>query len=262
MTKENLIKQNIIEGKTSLGIEFGSTRIKAVLIGEDHSPIASGSHNWENKLEDGIWTYHLDDVWTGLQSSYAKLAEDVQNKYATLTKVGPWFIWYDAWILVFDKGKINWYPSYWRNTITEEAASILTEKFQFNIPQRWNIAHLYQAILNKEDHVKDIAFLTTLAGYVHWKLTGEKILGVGEASGVFPIDSTKIDYNKKMMEEFDQMIAHLSFDWKLRDILPEVRNAGESGGVLTEEGARLIDPTGKLEAGILYVRQKVTREPV
>ena len=253
MTKENLIKQNIIEGKTSLGIEFGSTRIKAVLIGEDHSPIASGSRNWENKLEDGIWTYHLDDVWTGLQSSYAKLAEDVQNKYGvTLTKVGSMGLsGMMHGYLVFDKGGNQLVPfRTWRNTITEEAASILTEKFQFNIPQRWNIAHLYQAILNKEDHVKDIAFLTTLAGYVHWKLTGEKILGVGEASGVFPIDSTKIDYNKKMMEEFDQMIAHLSFDWKLRDILPEVRNAGESGGVLTEEGARLIDPTGKLEAGI------------
>ncbi len=253
MTRENLVKQWVLEGKTSLGIELGSTRIKAVLIGEDHSPIASGSHNWENRLENGIWTYYLDDVWTGLQSSYAALVEDVHNKYGiTLTKVGSMgFSGMMHGYMVFDKEGNQLVPfRTWRNTITEEAARILTEKFQFNIPQRWNIAHLYQAILNKEDHVKDIAFLTTLAGYVHWKLTGEKVLGVGEASGVFPIDSTKNDYNEKMMEEFDQMISHLSFDWKLRDILPEVRNAGEVGGVLTEEGARLLDPTGKLEAGI------------
>lgn len=184
----DLIKQSILEGKTSLGIELGSTRIKAVLIDEHHNPIASGSHSWENRFENGIWTYSLEDIWNGLQSSYAALVEDVHNKYGvTLTKVGSMgFSGMMHGYMVFDKDGNQLVPfRTWRNTITEEAARILTEKFQFNIPQRWNIAHLYQAILNKEDHVKDIAFMTTLAGYVHWKLTGEKVLGVGEASGVF-----------------------------------------------------------------------------
>jgi len=253
MVNESLVRQSIESGKTALGIELGSTRIKSVLIGEDHRPIASGSHEWENRLENGVWTYSLEDVWTGLQSSYRNLAEEVHKKYdLTLTKIGS--IGISGMMhgyMVFDKEGNQLVPfRTWRNTITEEAASILTEKFQFNIPQRWNIAHLYQAILNEEEHIKEIDFLTTLAGYVHWKLTGEKVLGVGEASGVFPIDSTDNSYNKRMMEEFNKMVADLSLGWELIDILPGILNAGDAGGRLTEEGAKLLDPTGNLEAGI------------
>jgi len=247
-------KQAIIDGKTSLGIELGSTRIKAVLIGEDYAPIASGSHDWENQLVDGIWTYSLDDVWKGLQASFRSLAADVQNRYGTaLAKTGA--IGISAMMhgyLPFDKNdkQLAAFRT-WRNTITEKAAAELTGKFNFNIPQRWSIAHLYQAILNKETHVKDIAFLTTLAGYVHWKLTGKKVLGIGDASGVFPIDSTINNYSKTMLEQFNAL-AGPSLGWKLPDILPEVLMAGENAGSLTEEGAKLLDPSGGLQAGIPF----------
>ena len=245
-------KQDIPEGRTALGIELGSTRIKSVLIGEDHQPIASGSYDWENKLENGIWTYHPDDIWKGLQGSYRSLAEKVHGKYgvdlSTVGSIGISGMMHGY--LVFDREGRQLVPfRTWRNTITEQAAGLLTEKFGFNIPQRWSIAHLYQAICSREDHVRDISFLTTLAGYVHWKLTGEKILGVGEASGVFPIGKSG-SYQAGMMEQFDDLISGLSLGWRLEDILPEVRSAGEPGGVLTEEGARLLDPSGKLKAGI------------
>lgn len=246
-------KEAIKAGNTSLGIEFGSTRIKAVLVGPDNGVLASGSHEWENRLENGIWTYSLDDIWNGLQDCYKNLAEDVKAQYGeTLTTIGS--IGFSAMMhgyMAFDKdGELLVPFRTWRNTITEEAAAKLTEAFSYNIPQRWSIAHLYQAILNKEEHVSDIAFFTTLAGFIHWKLTGEKVLGVGDASGMFPIDSETCDYDAKMLARFDEMVAPCGYPWKLTEILPKVLSAGEQAGVLTEEGAKLLDPSGNLKSGI------------
>ena len=247
------VKSMIEAGKTSLGIEFGSTRIKAVLVGEDNAPIASGSHEWENRFDNGVWTYTLEDIWTGLQDCYRDLAVDVKKQYdVELTTVGA--LGFSAMMhgyMVFDKAGEQLVPfRTWRNTMTEQAAKELTELFRFNMPQRWSGAHLYQAILNKEEHVKDIDFITTLAGYVHWKLTGEKVLGVGDASGMFPIDSTTRNWNKEMLAKFDELVAPKGYPWKVEDILPKVLVAGEKAGTLTEEGAKLLDPTGKLQAGI------------
>lgn len=245
-------KKSIEEGKAVLGIEFGSTRIKAVLVGEDNSPIASGGHDWENRYDNGVWTYTLDDIWTGLQDCYAKMAADVKEKYGlTLTKLSA--IGFSAMMhgyMAFDKDGNLLVPfRTWRNTITEKASKALTELFSYNIPQRWSIAHLYQAILNGETHVKDISFQTTLAGYIHWKLTGEKVLGVGEASGMFPIDTNTKTYNADMVQKFNALIDG-KYPWKLEDIFPKVLVAGENAGTLTEEGAKLLDPSGNLEAGI------------
>ncbi len=248
------IKSFLLDGKGILGIELGSTRIKAVLIGEDHSPIASGDHTWENRLENGVWTYHLDDVWAGIQDAYAGMVKDVEGKYGVqLTKLAGFGV--SAMMhgyLPFDKdGKQLAEFRTWRNTMTAEAAAELTDLLGFNIPQRWSIAHLYQAMLNGEAHVKDIDHLTTLAGYVHWQLSGKKVLGVGEASGMFPIDSEKCDYDQQMIDLVDALAAVKGYEWKLRQILPEVQSAGEDAGVMTAEGAKLLDPTGKLEAGAL-----------
>ena len=234
--------------KTVLGIELGSTRIKAVLIDDRHLPIAQGDYEWENQLINGVWTYSMDMVHTGLQTCFANLKADVKARFDTdLTTVGA--IGVSAMMhgyLPFDKdGKQLAEFRTWRNTITGEAAEELTALFGFNIPQRWSIAHLYQAILNHEEHVKDIAFLTTLAGYIHWQLTGEKVMGVGEASGMFPIDSAKPDYNEDMIQKFKALTGI-----ELRSILPKVLTAGESGGTLSEAGARFLDPTGTLQAGI------------
>ena len=246
--------QEAIEGaRTALGIELGSTRIKAVLIGPDHTPIASGSYEWENRYENGVWTYSLQDVWAGVQGSYRALATEVLQRYHTpLQTVGA--IGFSAMMhgyLAFD-GEGNLLVPFrtWRNTITGQASKELTELFHFNIPQRWSIAHLYQAILNKEAHIQDISYLTTLAGYVHWKLTGQKVLGVGEASGMFPVDSKTNDYDKRMIELFDEWLQVRNIAWKIQDILPQVRVAGDPAGVLTEQGARLLDPAGRLRAGI------------
>jgi sugar (pentulose or hexulose) kinase len=249
----NDTQKAIESGKTALGIEFGSTRIKAVLIGEDHAPIASGSHEWENQYENGIWTYSLEDVWKGLQESYRNLSNEVFEKYGTpLKTIGA--IGFSAMMhgyLAFDKDGNLLVPfRTWRNTITGKAAKKLADLFQFNIPQRWSIAHLYQAILNREPHVKDVDHQTTLAGYVHWKLTGQKVLGVGEASGMFPINSKTNDYDKRMMKLFNEQLKAKKLPWKLQDILPKVLMAGDAAGVLTEEGAKLLDPTGQLQAGI------------
>lgn len=246
-------KNSIQSGRTSLGIELGSTRIKAVLIDNDGKPLASGGYEWENQLIDGIWTYDLDLVWKGLQESYRELALDVEKKYDTvLTTVGS--IGISAMMhgyLAFDGADKLLAPfRTWRNTMTAEAAGSLTELFRFNIPQRWSIAHLYQAILKKEAHVKDIAFMTTLSGYVHWKLTGKKVLGIGDASGMFPIDSETNDYNRYMMQQFEQLAEVKYFPWKLHEILPGVLAAGEKAGMLTKEGAGLLDPSGMLKAGI------------
>jgi sugar (pentulose or hexulose) kinase len=247
------IQKAIESGKTALGIELGSTRIKAVLIAEDHSPIASGSFEWENQYENGVWTYTLDAVWKGLQESYQDLCKEVSEKFGvTLKTVGA--VGFSAMMhgyLAFDKNDNLLVPfRTWRNTMTGQAAGKLTDLFQFNIPQRWSIAHLYQAILNKEAHVKDISHQTTLAGYVHWTLTGQKVLGVGEASGMFPIDSNTNDFDKKMMGQFNDLLKAEKITWTLQDILPKVLVAGESAGRLTEEGAKLLDPSGTLKAGI------------
>lgn len=245
-------RELIDSGKAVLGIEFGSTRIKAVLIDEEHKPIASGSHEWENRLENGIWTYSLDDIWGGLRDCYRDLAADVRAKYDTdLVKLGA--IGFSAMMhgyMAFDKeGQLLVPFRTWRNGITGEAAEQLTELFQYNIPQRWSIAHLYQAILNKEEHVKDVTFFTTLAGYIHWQLTGEKVIGVGDASGMFPIDTKTKDYDAKMLEKFREVVAKYNYPWDLKDLLPKVLLAGENAGTLTQEGARLLDESGKLQAG-------------
>ena len=247
------VKEVIESGKAVLGIELGSTRIKAVLIGEDHTPIASGDHGWENRLEDGNWTYSLDDIWTGLRDSYKNLAADVKEKYGVpLKKIGS--IGFSAMMhgyMAFDKEGDLLVPfRTWRNSTTGPAAEKLIDLFRYNIPLRWSIAHLYQSILNEEEHVKDVAYFTTLSGYIHWKLTGEKALGIGDASGMFPIDVEKKDFNEEMIRKFDDLVAEKNYPWKLREIMPKVMVAGESAGVLTEEGARLLDESGELEAGI------------
>jgi sugar (pentulose or hexulose) kinase len=251
----NDIPKAIESRKSVLGIEFGSTRIKAVLIGEDHTLIASGSYEWENRYENGIWTYTLEDVWRGLQESYQKLSNEVLDKVNTpLQTIGA--IGFSGMMhgyLAFDKDGNLLVPfRTWRNTITGQASEGLTNLFQFNIPQRWSIAHLHQAILNKEPHIKDISYQTTLAGYVHWKLTGQKVLGVGEASGMFPIDSQTNNYDAHKMALFNERLEAENVSWKLQDVLPKVLVAGDAAGVLTEEGARLLDPTGQLQAGIPF----------
>lgn len=247
------IQKAIESGKTCLGIEFGSTRIKALLILPDSTPIAAGSYEWENRYEYGVWTYHLDDVWAGLRECYASLSREVQAKYGctiqTLGAIG--FSGMMHGYLAFDRDENLLVPfRTWRNTTTGQAAEKLTDLFQFNIPQRWSIAHLYQAVLNQERHVGDICHLTTLAGYVHWKLTGQKVLGVGEASGMFPMDDATNDYDQRMLDLFDNLVEGENFSWKLRNILPKVLAAGEPGGVLNKAGARMIDPNGQLQAGI------------
>ncbi|HEX6291871.1 MAG TPA: FGGY-family carbohydrate kinase [Herpetosiphonaceae bacterium] len=242
-------------GTTVLGIELGSTRIKAVLIDEQHTPIASGSYAWENRYESGVWTYQLEDVWTGVQESYRKLSAEVRERYAIPiphTAIGA--IGFSAMMhgyMAFDRRGTLLVPfRTWRNTMTGPASEELTELFQFNVPQRWSIAHLYQAIMNKEPHVGDIHYLTTLAGYVHWKLTGHTVVGVGEASGMFPIDSTINDYDARMIAIFNERLTAEKIVWRVQDILPNVLVAGAAAGALTAEGARLLDPTGHLRAGI------------
>jgi sugar (pentulose or hexulose) kinase len=251
--KQNDISKAIENGTAVLGIEFGSTRIKAVLIGADYTPIAAGSYEWENQYVNGIWTYSLEDVWAGLQESYRNLSNEILENYNTpLQTIGA--IGFSGMMhgyMAFDKdGKLLAPFRTWRNTTTGQAAAELTERFQFNIPQRWSIAHLYQAILNQEPHVQDVSFLTTLAGYVHWQLTGNKVLGIGEASGVFPIDSKTNDYDKGMVELFNKRLEAENVSWKLQDILPKVLTAGDVAGTLSEEGARLLDPTGQLQVGV------------
>ena len=246
------VKNTIVNGKAVLGIEFGSTRIKAVLVDENNMPIASGDHDWENRLENGVWTYTLEDIWTGLQDCYQKMTEDVKEKYGVaVEKLAA--IGFSAMMhgyLAFDKDGNLLVPfRTWRNTITQEASEALTKVFNFHVPQRWSIAHLYQAILNGEEHVPQVDFFTTLDGYIHWQLTGEKVLGVGSASGMFPIDSTIKDYDKAMIQKFDELVAPKGFPWKLEHLLPKVLLAGDKAGVLTEEGAKKLDLTGTLQAG-------------
>lgn len=252
-SKIEKIKSDISNAQTALGIEFGSTRIKTVLIDSTYTPIASGSYEWENRLEGDIWTYSLTDIWKGLQTSYRAMTDDVELRYnEILTKVGS--LGFSAMMhgyMAFDnEGELLVPFRTWRNSITEQAEKKLTQLFEYNIPQRWSIAHLYQAILNEEKHVDDIEFFTTLAGYIHWKLTGKKVLGIGDASGMFPIDTKTKNYHQKMVEQFDDVIKEKNYSWKLEDILPSILLAGETAGTLTEEGARLLDSSGKLQAGI------------
>ena len=252
MNKEN-VKTLIEAGKAVVGIELGSTRIKAVMIDENHQPVATGSYDWENRLDGHIWTYDLEDIWKGLKASYANMAADVKEKYGTEIKslAGIGFSAMMHGYMAFDKEGTLLVPfRTWRNTITGQAAEELTELFRYNIPQRWSIAHLYQAILNKEEHVKDVAYFTTLSGYIHWQLTGQKVLGVGDASGMFPIDPATSDFYDGMIEKFDKLVEDRGYSWKLREIMPKVLCAGDDAGCLTEEGVKLLDPTGTLQAGI------------
>lgn len=247
------VKEIIEAGKTAIGIEFGSTRIKAVLVDESGKPLAQGGHGWENQFENGVWTYSLDMIWNGLQDAYADLLKNVKEQYDAVIKTTG-AIGFSAMMhgyMAFNEGGDLLVPfRTWRNTITEQAAKELTQEFGFNIPQRWSIAHLHQAILNKEEHVKDIAFFTTLAGYIHWQLSGEKVLGVGDASGMFPIDSKTRNYNEEYLDKYDKILMQKGVTWNIRGILPEVRLAGESAGTLTAEGAAKLDVSGNLQAGI------------
>lgn len=246
-------KSTIEAGKAILGIEFGSTRIKAVLIDQENKPIAQGSHTWENQLEDGLWTYSIDAIWNGVQDCYADLRSNVKSQYGVeiekLAAIGVSAMMH-GYMAFNDKEEILVPFRTWRNTNTGKAAAELSELFVYNIPLRWSISHLYQAILNKEEHVKDITFLTTLAGYVHWQITGEKVLGIGDASGMIPIDPETKNYSATMVDKFNNLVAPYGFSWKLEDILPKVLLAGENAGYLTEEGARKLDVSGNLKAGI------------
>ena len=246
--------QVIEAGKAVLGIEFGSTRIKAVLVDEAGKPIASGAHDWENQLVDGIWTYSLDAIWSGLQDCYKSMAEDVKKQYGVEVKHLA-AIGFSAMMhgyMAFDEKDTLLVPfRTWRNTITGQACEELSPYLNFNVPQRWSVAHLYQAILNGEEHVKSIKFQTTLAGYIHWQMSGEKVVGIGEAAGMFPIDSKTRDYNQTMVDKFDAKLAEKGMPYKLRDIFPKVLVAGEQAGTLTAEGAKKLDPTGTLQPGAL-----------
>ncbi|MCR8926193.1 FGGY-family carbohydrate kinase [Priestia megaterium] len=254
-TTQESIKQAIAKGKTSLGIELGSTRIKAVLINENFETISSGSYEWENLLEDGFWTYNLLDIITGLQSAYREMKQEVERSYGiTIRTVGS--IGVSAMMhgyMAFDKtGELLVPFRTWRNATTSAAAKELTEHFQFNIPERWSIAHLYQAIINQEKHLPRIHYMTTLAGYIHWLLTGSKALGIGDASGMFPIDERTQNYSEDMMKQFDELISYKGYPWQLSDILPAVHTSGEQAGTLTAIGASILDQSKNLQPGIPF----------
>ena len=256
MTQEQVAvtAEKIRAGKTSLGIEFGSTRIKAVLIDDAYHTIAAGDYEWASHLEDGLWSYTQEEIWKGLQTAYARMAGDVETAYGErLTHVGH--IGFSAMMhgyLAFDKAGELLVPfRTWQNTNTSEAHEKLSELFQYNIPERWSVAHLYQAVLNKEEHVGKVDYITTLAGYVHWKLTGKKVLGVGDASGMFPIDPTTKTYEAEFLKQFDALDEIAEQPWKIEDLLPTPLVAGTSAGELTAEGAKLLDPSGALQPGIV-----------
>jgi sugar (pentulose or hexulose) kinase len=247
------IQEAIANGETSLGIEFGSTRIKAVLIDNRFETIATGSYEWENRLEAGIWTYNLVDIITGLQAAYSEMKQKVELEFGitirTIGSVGVSAMMHGY--MAFDKTGEQLVPfRTWRNTTTSAAAKELTSLFQFNIPERWSIAHLYQAILNEEKHLPRIDYITTLAGFIHWLLSGEKVLGIGDASGMFPIDESTGDYNEAMIKQFDDQIAKRDYPWTLKDILPKVSIAGEQTGELTQVGAKILDRSRNLQPGI------------
>ncbi len=246
-------KQLILDGRAALGIELGSTRIKAVMTDYDGNVLATGFHDWENSLVNGIWTYSLDEIHTGIRSCYSDLRKNVEEKYGvTVKKLGA--IGISAMMhgyMAFDKEGTLLTPfQTWRNSNTEAAADELTELFHFNIPLRWTIAHLYQCVLDGEEHVKHVDFVTTLSSYIHRRLTGRKVVGIGDAAGIFPIDSTALDYDAEMLKKLNDVIAAKGYDWKVEEVLPKVMVAGEEAGTLTEEGAAFLDESGNLEAGI------------
>ncbi|MBP5500226.1 MAG: FGGY-family carbohydrate kinase [Bacteroidales bacterium] len=257
-------RQTIESGKAVLGIEFGSTRIKAVLIDQENKPIAQGSHEWENQLVDGLWTYSTEAIWYGVEDCYADLRRNVKREYdceiEQLASIGISAMMHGymafgpngkatRWAPVSESEKILAPFRTWRNTNTGKAAAELSKLFNYNIPLRWSISHLYQAILNGEEHVKDITYLTTLAGYIHWRLTDKKVLGIGDASGMIPVDPNTKTYNAEMVRKFNELIAPYGFPWKLEDILPECLVAGQDAGVLTEHGAQRLDVSGHLKGG-------------
>ena len=248
-------RRTIEAGRAVLGIEFGSTRIKAVLIDEDQRPIAQGSHTWENQLVDGLWTYSNETIWYGLQDCYANLRADVRNQYdieiEDLAAIGISAMMH-GYMAFNREGHLLAPFRTWRNTNTGEAAAVLSNLFVYNIPLRWSISHLYQAILNGEEHVPQIGYLTTLAGYIHWKLTGEKVLGIGDASGMIPVDPETKTYRADMVEKFDKLIVPKGYPWKLGEILPKVLMAGDKAGVLSATGAKHLDVSGHLKPGIPF----------
>ncbi len=252
---EALARQTIVEGKAVLGIEFGSTRIKAVLIDEDGRCIAQGNHSWENQLVDGLWTYSLTAIWEGLQDCYSELRKDVASRYGVeienLAAIGISAMMH-GYMAFNDREEILVPFRTWRNTNTGKAAAELSALFDFNIPLRWSISHLYQAVLDGESHVRDISYMTTLAGYIHWQLTGNKVLGVGDASGMLPIDAETGQFNTGMVRKFDGLVSDKGYGWTLMDIMPSVLAAGENAGCLTAEGAARIDVSGKLKPGIPF----------
>ncbi len=257
-------RQTIESGKAILGIEFGSTRIKAVLIDQENKPIAQGSHEWENQLVDGLWTYSTEAIWYGVEDCYADLRRNVKREYdceiEQLASIGISAMMH-GYMAFGPNGKATrWAPASesekilapfrtWRNTNTGKAAAELSKLFNYNIPLRWSISHLYQAILNGEEHVKDITYLTTLAGYIHWRLTDQKVLGIGDASGMIPVDPNTKTYNAEMVRKFNELVAPYGFPWKLEDILPKCLVAGQDAGVLTEHGAQRLDVSGHLKGG-------------
>ncbi|QPB43118.1 xylulokinase [Rodentibacter haemolyticus] len=249
-------EKNLIEsGNIIIGIELGSTRVKAVLIDQEGAILATGGADWENRLINNIWTYHQQEIWSTLQAAFYDLQMTVKEKYRTLIKQAQ---------AIGISGMMHGYLSFdsegnqlvpfrtWRNNITSVASERLTALFQYPIPQRWSIAHLYQAVLNQEPHLEKLDYLTTLAGYVHWKLTGEKVLGIGDASGMFPINVEEARYDQEMINRFNQLIRHKSYAWEIQDILPQVKIAGKTAGKLTALGASLLDPTGNLQSGIVF----------
>lgn len=247
------VSESVRQGRTSLGIELGSTRIKAVLIDESYRSIASGDFEWENHLQNGLWTYSMDEVWKGVQTAFANLAGDVEQRYGeVLTRVASLGFsgMMHGYLAVDDSGRLLVPFRTWRNTNTREAHESLSELFRYNIPERWSVAHLYQAILDHEQHVKNISFLTTLSGYVHWKLSGRKVIGIGDASGMFPIDPDTKGYETELLERFEALPEVSSQPWDIRDLLPTPLVAGSDAGTLSYEGAALLDPTGRLQAGI------------
>lgn len=256
-------KEAIVSGESSLGIEFGSTRIKAALINKQFEIIASSSYEWENQLIGHYWTYHQREMVRGLQDVYGQLKQQVMTNYGVkLQKIGAIGCsgMMQGYIVLDESGELLVPFRTWRNATTSTAATCLTRQFQFKIPERWSIAHLYQAILNNEEHVKHIKYITTLSGYMHFLLTGSKAIGAGDASGMFPIDRTTCRYNEKMLAQFNELISENAYSWHLEDILPSVLTAGEHAGYLHEAGARLIDPSGDLQAGIPFCPRKVMPE--